>query len=94
MIPFPIPSQSVQTPTSSLSVVLSDDRAIAKLIDELLDRSNLTVSEVAERIGTSKQSVHQYRSLRRKRPSVQWLTRLVEACGGRIYVELPTKPLK
>lgn len=94
MNPFPFPSQSVNPPTSNLAVVLHDDRAIARLIDELLDRSNLTVSEAAERIGVSKQSVHQYRSLRRKRPSIQWLARLVEACGGRIFVELPTKQLK
>ena len=94
MIPFPLPSTSSTTPTSSLAVVVNDDRAIARLIEELLNRSNLTETELAERIGVARQSLHQYRSLRRKRPSIQWLARLVEAAGGRIYVEFPTRQLK
>jgi len=78
---------------ADLTILLADDRAISALIDKLLDRANLTESQLAERLGVKRQTLHKYRCAARKRPSVQWLTKLVVACGGKIYVELPTKPL-
>lgn len=97
-IPFslPPPSGKHAFPTSSvdLVVLLSDDRSISALIDRLLDRANLTESALAERLGITRQTLHQYRMSRRKRPSVQWLVKLAAACGAKIVVELPSYPLK
>lgn len=76
---------------TSLAVVLSDDRAIMNLIEQLLARSGMTDSEIAERLGIRRQSLTQYRYLRRKRPSVAWLARLAEATGARLYLEWPAR---
>lgn len=99
MTPFPLPSSTPPHTSSSLGVVndltilLGDDRAIAALIDRLLDRANLSDDELAGRLGIRKSTLYQYRVGRRKRPSIQWLVKLVSACGGRIMIEYPTGPL-
>src|SRR5688572_27149529 len=72
---------SLAPPQRSLSVVQTDERAIAHLIDELLSASGLSVNELAKRMGCQRSSINQYRYLRRVRPSIQWLTKLVEVCG-------------
>jgi transcriptional regulator with XRE-family HTH domain len=64
------------------------------LIDQLLAHAGLSQTEVAERLGIRVQSLNQYRYLRRKRPSLRWFARLAEACGARITLEFPAKPLK
>lgn len=75
------------------SPLLSDDRAIAYLIDELLKNSGLYPSELARRLGVNPATINQYRYHRRPNPSIQWLVKLVTACGGRVVVEMPQKPL-
>lgn len=75
------------------AVILDDDRAIQRLIELLLDGAGLPSSEIARRLGIRVQSLNQYRYLRRKRPSIQWMSRLAQACGGRLILELPERPL-
>ena len=91
-MPTPIPSSSQPT-QSSVAVVLNDDRAVMQLIELLLDRAGLSQAEVASRLGIRRQSLNQYRWLRRKRPSIQWFTKLAQACGARIIIEFPSRPL-
>ena len=89
------PSSLDSTPTSrNLAPVLTDERVIMHLIDELLSRSGLSVHELAKRLGVQRSTINQYRYMRRTKPSVKWLVRLVDVCGGRIWVEFPDKPLK
>lgn len=94
-IPTPIPSlSSSSTPsrpslTSRLSVVIPDDRGITSLIARLIDQSGLHQVELANRMGVCRQSVNQYRIGRRSNPSIQWLARLVNVCGGRLLIEFP-----
>ena len=92
MNPVIIPSAAAQQPpTASLAAVINDDRAIAKLVSELLNRANLRERDVWEKLGIKQQSFSQYRSGRRRNPSVKWLARLVALCGGRLLIEFPTQ---
>lgn len=89
----PVPASSLPLPTSSLAVVLPDDRAVGALIALLLERSGVPQAEIARRLGIKPQTLNQYVWLRRKRPSIQWIVRLAQACGATIKVEFGN-PLK
>lgn len=92
--PMPLPSSSPASALpASVMIIVEDDRAIQRLIETLLDRSGLTQSELARRLGITFQSLNQYKYLRRKRPSVQWFTRLAHACGARVVLEFPSRPI-
>lgn len=67
--------------------VVGDHKAIAALAEDLLGSIGITQAEAARRLGIKPQSLSQYFRYKRIRPSVQWLCRLVELVGGRIYVE-------
>lgn len=98
MTPVPIPSTSplpsAIAPTSPAAVVIPDDRYINGLIDALIERSGEPQSVLAQRMGIKKQSLNQYKTQRRGRPSVQWLARLAAICGARLVLEFPTRPLE
>ena len=85
MIPNLIPSQV--DPATHTATVVADDRAIVYLIDQLIAKSGLSMSEIARRLGIRLQSLNQYRH--RRKIGLIWLTRLAEACGGRVVVEFP-----
>lgn len=78
------------TPSSRLVVVVGDDRALVSLMDQLFKQSGLTQVELAERLGVRKQTINQYLNYRRCNPSVLWLMRFAEACGGRLIMEIPS----
>lgn len=92
------PISAAKLPSSStgadLTILLADDRAVSALIEKLLDRANLSEKELAERLGVRPQTVHQYRMSLRKRPSIQWLVKLASACGAKIVIEFPPKPIQ
>ena len=54
----------------------------------LLRRAGLSYHEAAKRLGVAVQSLHQYKKYKSS-PSVWWLVRLTELCGGRLIIELP-----
>ena len=84
MIPI-LPSNP--DPTTRQAIVVADDRAVVYLIDLLIQKSGLSQSEVARRLGIKLQSLNQYR--RRQRPGLIWVAKLAEACGGRVIIEFP-----
>lgn len=92
IIPVPFPSSSVRD-TTPLTAVTADEESIIALIDQLLNRSGLSQRELSKRIGIDERNLSQYRHFRRRRPSVWWLARLATACGARLWIEWPTRPL-
>ena len=89
MLPPPFQSSPHLTSTRNLTPVILDDATIVALIAKVLDRSPLSVPQIAERLGVKPESIYQYKYGRRTHPSLQWMIRLVEATGGRLWVELP-----
>jgi predicted transcriptional regulator len=88
--PFVIPVSS-PLPTSrstTLTPLVLDERAIARLLALMLDRGGLTVSECARRLGITPQGIRQYIHGRR-RPSLLQVLKIAETCGARILVEFP-----
>jgi len=91
--PGPLPGATPAIETTSLAVVLADDQALQGLIALLIERSGCSQGELCRRMGLSKQSLNQYRTLRRNRPTLQWFVRLAETCGARLMLEFPGRPL-
>ena len=89
--PVPVPSSLTQR-TAHVAIVLSDDRSIPPLLTQIVDRSGLSQSEIARRLGVTRQTVNQV-LLARKRPTLQWFAKLAEVCGARLTIEFPGSPL-
>lgn len=89
VVPLPSTLHAPRPTTHQTAVVIPDDRALMGLIEMLLERAGVPQAEIARRLGIRHQSLNQYRWLRRKRPSIQWLVKLANACGARIIIEFP-----
>ena len=92
-LPIPLPGSS-SSEKASLAVVLCDNKTICVLIETILHRSGMTQAEVCRRLGISSSNFNQYRLGRRMKPSVWWLARLIDVCGGRLFVEFPPRPIR
>lgn len=96
--PFaPIPSLSslqVIKSTSHLTPVICDERAISTLLEVLLSRSGVSISEIARRMGCTTQVIRQYLHGRRSKPSLLWFVRLASLCGAEVVIKFPQKGLK
>jgi DNA-binding transcriptional regulator YdaS (Cro superfamily) len=77
--------------TTSLTPLVCDERAIARLLGALLSRGGLSVGEASRRLGVTTNSVRQYLHGRRNKPSLMWFVRFAEICGARVVVEWPRK---
>lgn len=87
--PFVVPLSSTATPRSTtLTPLVGDQRAIARLIGLMLDRGGVSLSEAARRMGVSASDLRQYVHGRR-RPSLYQVLRIAEATGTRLFAELP-----
>lgn len=88
--PFVVPvSAPLATARSTtLTPLVLDERAIARLLALMLDRGGLTISECARRLGITPQGIRQYIHGRR-RPSLLQVLKIAEACGSRLLVEFP-----
>lgn len=76
--------------SSPLTPVICDDRAVARLLEQLLEKAGITIKEAAEKLGMeSTNSVRQYITGRRVRPSLMWFVRFAEMCGARVIIEWP-----
>ena len=94
--PVPIPSSHVPASHSPTRIVVGDnDVSVKASIKALVARAGLSQAEISRRMGVTIQSIHQYLgpSDKRVRPSIQWVARLAEVCGGRVVLELPSAPL-
>lgn len=77
--------------TSPLTPLVCDERAIARLLEMIIQRGGLSTNEVAKRMGVTQNAVRQYIRGRRNRPSLIWFIRLAELCGARVVIEFPSK---
>jgi hypothetical protein len=77
--------------SSSLTPVVDDERAVARLLETLIYRSGLTTNEVARRLGVHPATIRQYLGSRRTRPSLQWFVRFATLCGARVTLEYPER---
>ena len=90
--PIPVPS-AYRLSNAYSAVILPDDKSLHILVDMLIERSGLSMSEVARRLGIDRHSLSQYKYGRR-RGTVGWLTRLAGVCGARVILEFPTRSLE
>lgn len=93
---LPVPLPSLQTAPiyrahSSLTPVVCDERAISRLLELILIRSGLSISEVARRMCVTPNSVRQYINGRRSKPSLLWVVKFAETCGSHISIETPSR---
>lgn len=69
--------------------LILDEKALIALVREIIDRSGMTVPQVAGKLGINPHSLWQYYYGYRRNPSLQWMIRLAGICGGKVLVELP-----
>lgn len=83
------PAPSYISPSPTIAVVLPDPKRVNRLVEEIIERAGMSQAEVARRLGITPQSLNQYFTHRRERPSIIWIARLAEVCGARLLVEFP-----
>jgi hypothetical protein len=76
--------------TTSLHPLIHDERAVARLLEELLQKGGLTISGASRALGISAQTLRQYVHGPRRSPSLRWFLKLAEACGARVLIEFPS----
>ena len=69
--------------------VSADPGRLGGLLALAMKRSGLTLAQLSRRLGRSDPTVQQYLTGRRARPGLRVFQNWVEACGGRVLVELP-----
>ncbi len=84
-----IPLLPTSAPPPPQIEVGQTDRSVSDAIDRLLKASGIPLTEVAKRLEVRPQTVDQYRSGRRSKPSVAWLVRLAAAVGARVVIQFP-----
>lgn len=70
-----------------LTRLVHDERAIARLLETMIERADLTVRDVAKALGVTDEAVRQYVRGRRKNPSLMWFLRLAELTGCSVTLE-------
>lgn len=89
---FILPSNSTASvfrTSSSLTPLVCDERAIARLLETLLSRGGLTIGEASRRMGVTTNTIRQYLRGRRNKPSLIWFIRLADLCGAKVTIEFP-----
>jgi len=92
----PIPSLVTSSPlykSSPLTSLICDEEAISRLLEILLQRAGLSISEASRRMGCGHNTISQYINKRRSKPSLLWFLRLAAVCGAKVSIEFPTKRL-
>lgn len=85
------PGAISHSPTTSLTPVVCDERAISRLLGSILQKGGLTLADMAGRLGVNERSVRQYLNGRRCRPSLLWFIRFAELAGARVVLEWPER---
>lgn len=81
-MPFRLPKASRRP------VLLSGEDAGRLVIHAIRQETGLSLRQIAERVGVSRQAIESYQ-YRHRNPSIRWLGRVVEAVGGRVVIEFP-----
>jgi hypothetical protein len=91
-VPMPSGAPSITSfrNKSSLTPVVCDERAIGRLLETLLSRGGLSISEASRRMGVTTQTIRQYLAGRRSRPSLLWFVKLASICGAKVTIEWGT----
>lgn len=76
---------------SSLTPVVCDERAIARLLEMLLSKAGLSVHEAARRMGVHTNVIRQYIAGRRSKPSLIWFIKFANLCGASVTISFPEK---
>ena len=82
------PTRQFFSPASSQVPLIADMRAIRHLLERILYSSDLTVAEVARRLGVRDNAVRQYFLGARSNPTLLTFLKICEAAGVRVAVEL------
>lgn len=90
ILPSSPPLARAQPPTSLTSAIIDAD-GISRLLGALLETSGLTVTQAAERLGFSRNSVRMYTSGLRPNPTLKTFCRMIELFGARVWIEYPKK---
>lgn len=86
---LPVSVSSPLTKPSSLTPLICDQRAISRLLDLMLSRAGLSVAEASRRMGVVPNSLRQYLSGARQKPSLLWFLKFAAVCGARVSLEFP-----
>ena len=89
---LPPPFQTPPEPSHKhLTPVILDDATIVALVAKVLDRSPLSIPQLARSLGMTPSAIYNYKYGHHPHLSLKWMVRLVEAVGGRVWIELPEK---
>ena len=77
--------------SSTLTPLVCDEQAIAKLLGTLLNRGGISIAEASRRLGVTSNAVRQYMRGRRSKPSLIWFIKFAQACGAKLVIEFPSK---
>lgn len=72
---------------TSLTPLVCDRRAIARLLGLILEKRGLTVGEAARRLGVRDEAVRQYVTGRRSNPSLEWFAKFCQMAGVKVSIE-------
>jgi DNA-binding XRE family transcriptional regulator len=70
----------------TLTPVVNDDRALARLLEVVLARGGFSVRSAAQALGVTDEAVRQYTRGRRSNPSIKWFLNLCQLCGCKVFV--------
>jgi hypothetical protein len=77
--------------STNLTPVVCDERAIAKLLEQVISKGGLSIGEASRRLGVTPNTIRQYLHGRRTKPSLFWFVKLCEICGAKVTVEFPSQ---
>jgi hypothetical protein len=87
---LPIRLDSPLRVSTSLHPLIHDPRAVARLLEEMLQKGGVTISGAAKALDISPQAIRQYIKGPRRSPGLQWFLKLAELCGCRVLIEFPS----
>lgn len=84
-VPIPLVNNSAIKPTSH-RILVPDENALVRLLDDLLNGAGLSVKQAAKNMGVSDEAIRQYIRGRRSNPSVMWFIKFANLCGCEVIV--------
>jgi hypothetical protein len=88
----PAAKRTVKHPREVLTLALDGEARWSEVLQEMRLRAGLTVKQLAERMGCTEGSLHQYYYQKRGvggTSTLRWFMRYAEACGCRVSMTYP-----